>query len=119
MLVYVIIKEICSLLEKVTQGDIDLDSVMAGSVSGGKHHGVYAKHLSKIWCIDHDKAKRILDITSQLAARKKILDYLEITVLTTKCSDIKELKIISLWILSLLQRKQVNHLEEIIFVNYL
>ena len=53
----------------MTQGQIDLDSVMAGSISGGKHNGVDAKHLSNIWCIDHDTAKRIFDVTSQLLVR--------------------------------------------------
>ena len=62
-------KEIYSLFEKVTQGQIDLDSVMPGSVSRGNNHGVDAKHLSNIRCIDHDTENRTLDVTSQLAVR--------------------------------------------------
>ena len=62
-------KEIDSLFEQVTQGQIDLVSVMTGYVYRGKNHGVDAKHLSNIRCIDHDTENRTLDVTSQLAVR--------------------------------------------------
>ena len=62
-------QQLDSLFESVSQGHIDLDSVMAGSVSGGKHNQFDAEHLSKVWCIDHDTAKRTIDITSQRSVK--------------------------------------------------
>ena len=47
----------------------DLDAFMASAASAGKAKGVDAEHLSKIWRISWDDAKRTIDVTSQNSVR--------------------------------------------------
>ena len=103
----------------MTQGQIDLDSVMAGYVSGVKHHGVDEKHLLKIWCIDHDTAKRTLDVTSKLSVRKndpKLSRNYGTKDCMLRCKRIKTYFLMDTFFAT---KKQVNPLEEILVVNYL
>ena len=50
-------------------GDLDLDEVMASAAHARPRTNVDAQHLSKIWRIDVDTAKRTLDVTSQSKRR--------------------------------------------------
>lgn len=47
----------------------DLDAFMASATSAGKATGVDAEHLSKIWRISWDDAKRTIDVTTQNSVR--------------------------------------------------
>ena len=42
-----------------------LDNFMASTAQAGKTRGVDAKHLSKIWRVSHEDAKRTIDVTTQ------------------------------------------------------
>ena len=61
------------LLDKIfkesNDGTLDVDNIMMSAVHAGRHQGVKAKHLAKIWRIDEDMAKKTLDITSQRSVR--------------------------------------------------
>ena len=48
----------------------NLDDIMVNAVHVGRHQGVTVKDLAKIWRIDENTAKKILDITSQKCVRK-------------------------------------------------
>lgn len=56
--------------ESIKRGDVDLDEIMASGISAGKSRGVKAEHLSKIWKIDVDTARRTLDVTTQHSRHK-------------------------------------------------
>jgi len=47
----------------------DLDAYMASAATAGKAKGVDAEHLSKIWRISYDDAKRTIEATSQNSIR--------------------------------------------------
>ena len=47
----------------------DLDAFMASATTAGKAKGVDAEHLSKIWRISYDQAKRTIEVTSQNSVR--------------------------------------------------
>ena len=49
--------------------EMDLDEFFVSGVTAGKSHGVDAAHLSKVWRISHDDAKRTIQATSQHSAR--------------------------------------------------
>ena len=49
--------------------EIDLDEAIASAVHARLRRNITAEHLSKIWRIDLDIAKRKVDITSQHAAK--------------------------------------------------
>ena len=59
------------LYNKSIKGDYNLDDIMVSSLHADKTKGVTPSHLSKIWRIDVDTAKRTLDITSQHKVRKE------------------------------------------------
>ena len=44
-----------------------LDNLMASTAQAGKSRGVDPKHLSKIWRISHEDAKRTIDVTTQMS----------------------------------------------------
>jgi hypothetical protein len=56
-------------MEGALDGNIDLDEIMASAIQGRRHQGVKPEHLSKIWRIDIETAKRTLDATSQTSVR--------------------------------------------------
>ena len=47
-----------------------LDNLMASTAQAGKSRGVDRKHLSKIWRISHEDAKRTIDVATQTSVRK-------------------------------------------------
>ena len=47
--------------------EVLLDNFMASTAQAGKSRGVDPKHLSKIWRISHEDAKRTIDVTTQLS----------------------------------------------------
>jgi hypothetical protein len=47
----------------------ELDTFMASAATAGKAKGVDPAHLSKIWRISYDDAKRTIDVTSQRSVR--------------------------------------------------
>jgi hypothetical protein len=57
------------LMEGALDGNVDLDEIMASAIQGRWHQGVKPEHLSKIWRIDIEIAKRMMDITSQTSIR--------------------------------------------------
>lgn len=48
----------------------DLDEFMVAAAHGERHQGVNAKHLSKIWRIEHKDAERTIEVTDQRAVRQ-------------------------------------------------
>ena len=44
-----------------------LDNLMASTAQAGKSRGVDPKHLSKIWRISHEDAKKTNDVTTQVS----------------------------------------------------
>ena len=48
---------------------LDLDSYMASSATAGKANQVDPAHLSKIWRISHEDAKRTIEVTTQNSVR--------------------------------------------------
>ena len=58
-----------SLFDEVRQGEIDLDTIFVSATHAGRPKGIDAAHLSKVWRIDLDAAKRTLEITSQASKR--------------------------------------------------
>ena len=46
-----------------------LDNVMASTAQARKTRGVDPKHLSKIWRISHEDAKRTIDVTTQTSTQ--------------------------------------------------
>ena len=56
-------------LGEVTRSKIDLDAYMASSAHARPRKNITAEHLSKVWRIDLDTAKRTLDVTSQNCTR--------------------------------------------------
>ena len=62
-------RELDDLYDKVTRGEIDLDTIMISSTHAGKSTGVDPAHLSKIWKIDLKTAERTLDVVSQYSKR--------------------------------------------------
>jgi hypothetical protein len=55
--------------DRVLIGEIDLDDIMASAAHARPRRTVDAEHLSKIWKIDLETAKRTLNVTSQNATR--------------------------------------------------
>jgi hypothetical protein len=55
--------------DRVTRGEIDLDTIMVSATHAGKSTGVDPTHLSKIWKIDLKTAERTLDVVSQFSNR--------------------------------------------------
>lgn len=56
-------------IDGILGGEIDLDEIMASAAHAKPRRNIDAEHLSKIWRIDLDTAKKTLDITSQNVAR--------------------------------------------------
>ena len=52
------------LFGEVLSGNIDFDNIMESAVHGRRYHGVYPKHLSKIYKINVDMVERELEVTS-------------------------------------------------------
>ena len=61
------------LLDKIFKesddGTFNVDDIMVSAVHAGRHQGVQAKDLAKLWRIDEPTAKKTLDITSQKEVR--------------------------------------------------
>ena len=57
------------LYDRVTRGEIDLNTIMASATHAEKSKGVDPAHLSKIWKIDLKMAERTLDVVSQFSKR--------------------------------------------------
>lgn len=57
------------LYHQSVNGQLDLDDKMVSALDAGVINGVTPSHLSKIWRIDADTAKRTIDITSQRLVR--------------------------------------------------
>ena len=55
---------------KSKKNEFDPDTIMVSAAHGGTSQGVKASHLSKIWRIDADTAKKTIDITTQKSIRK-------------------------------------------------
>ena len=53
------------LYEACVKGDVNLDDIMTSAAHARRSRGVDAKHLSKVWKIDMDSARRTLEVTSQ------------------------------------------------------
>ena len=58
------------LFQKSLKGELDIDDIMVCAMHAGKYDGIKPEHLSKIWRIDMDTARKTLDITSQRSVRK-------------------------------------------------
>ena len=50
-------------------GDYDPDDIFVSAAHSGRHQGVKAEHLAKVWMIDIKQAKDTLDITTQRSVR--------------------------------------------------
>ena len=57
------------IFEESNEGTLDMDDIMMSAVHAGRHQGVNAKHLAKVWRIDENTAKKTLNITSQRSVR--------------------------------------------------
>lgn len=57
------------IYEQIQTGQIDIDAIMASATFTNNTKGVTAEHLSKIWRIDSDTAKRTLEVTTQHSRR--------------------------------------------------
>ena len=57
------------LYAKATKGNIYLDATIVSAAHTSRPKGIYASHISKIWIIDLDSAKRTLEVTSQNSRR--------------------------------------------------
>ena len=57
------------LFQQSLKGDIDIDDIMVSGMHAGKYNGIKPEHLSKIWHIDVDTARKTLDVTSQRSVR--------------------------------------------------
>ena len=58
------------LFDDVINRDYNLDDIMVSAMHADKAKGVNAEHLSKVWRIDVESAKRTLNITSQRCVRQ-------------------------------------------------
>ena len=58
------------IFDEALINDYDLDDIMVSAVHVGKNKNIKANHLSKIWRIDEDTARKTIDITSQHCMRK-------------------------------------------------
>ena len=58
------------IINESNAGTFDIDDIMVSAVHAGRHQGVNAKHLAKLWRIDENTAKKTLNITSQRCVRK-------------------------------------------------
>jgi hypothetical protein len=68
----VLFPEIEDDLSGVEVGNLDFDELFQVGVSGtfaSKTKGVEPSHLAKVWRIDHETAKRTIEVTSQLRKR--------------------------------------------------
>ena len=50
-------------------GNIDMDDVMASATTAKSTNAIDAAHLSKVWQIDIETAKRTLEVTTQHSQR--------------------------------------------------
>jgi hypothetical protein len=57
------------LYDRVTRGEIDLDTITVSATHARKSTGVDPAQLSKIWKIDLKTAERTLDVVSQFSKR--------------------------------------------------
>ena len=57
--------ELDQLHEQSLRGEVNLDEIMANAMHANKSRGVDAPHLTKIWQIDQEVAKKTLAIPSQ------------------------------------------------------
>ena len=60
------------LYAKATKGNIYIDDIMVSADHASRPKGIYASHLSKIWIINLDSAKRTLEVTSENRTRRDI-----------------------------------------------
>ena len=58
-----------NVFEQSTKEEIDLDDFLVSATHAQRTQGMDAEHLSKIWRISLDQAKRTLDITTQTSVR--------------------------------------------------
>ena len=58
------------LYAKATKGNIYLDEIMVSATHSSRPKGIDASHLSKIWIINLDYAKRTLEVTSHHSTRR-------------------------------------------------
>ena len=58
------------LFQQSLRGDLDIDDIMVSAMHAAKYNGIKPEHLSKIWHIDVDTARKTLDLTSQRSVRK-------------------------------------------------
>jgi len=105
-------RDLDDLYDKVTSGEIDLDTIMISSTHAGKSTGVDPAHLSKIWKIDLKTAQSEHSMWSPNTARELTTrSYQEITVLTTVCCDTGGSQSTSSWIRSSPPRRLASRLE--------
>ena len=57
------------IFKESNEGTFNVDDIMVSAVHAGRHQGVNAKHLAKVWRIDEQTAKKTLNITSQKCVR--------------------------------------------------
>ena len=57
------------IFKKSNDGTFDVDDIMISAIHAGRHQGVKAKELAKLWRISEPTAKKTLDITSQKEVR--------------------------------------------------
>jgi hypothetical protein len=53
------------VMKSISEGRIDLDSVMALATSAMPKKDIDAQHLAKIWQIDLESAQKTFDVTTQ------------------------------------------------------
>ena len=58
------------LYAKATKGNIYIDDIMVSADHASRPKGIDASHLSKIWIINLDSAKRTLEVTSHHSTRR-------------------------------------------------
>jgi hypothetical protein len=58
-----------TIFKKSNEGTFNADDIVVSAVHAGRHQGVKAKDLAKLWRIDEHTAKKTLDITSRKEVR--------------------------------------------------
>ena len=96
-----------------------LDNLMASTAQAGKSRGVNPKHLSKIWRISHEDAKRTIDVTTQTSVRKDDPVLSRNYATNDRMLRYKRIKEFFFLIHSLQPRKLDNHQEDTLVANFL
>ena len=92
---------------------------MASTAQDGKTRGVDPNHLSKIWRISQKEAQRTIDVTTQTSTRTDDPTLSRNYSKNDRMLRSNKSRNISSWIPSLQPRKEVNHLQVILVVNFL